>query len=152
MRALCTASASWTRVTRGDLAYYLQESSRTVTHALTTKDPNSQIPYIDQARTADQEVDRLITAFLKLDLDEETRAAAAEFSASRRAYLAARDEIIFFSLTDQNELALATDLTRSTPAFDRTREWLRRVKASLDRYSAALSDAVLHASTAAWVN
>jgi hypothetical protein len=39
---------------QGDLAYYLQESRRTVTYALTTKDPNSQLPYIDEARAADQ--------------------------------------------------------------------------------------------------
>lgn len=130
---------------QGDLAYYLQESRRTVTYALTTKDPNSKLPYIDEARAADQEVNRVVASFLKLNLDERTRTAVGEFVASHREYLATRDEIISFILTDQNAQALATDLTRSTPAFDRTRDRLRRVKASLDAYSASLSDKVLHA-------
>ncbi len=130
---------------QGDVAYYLQESRRTVIYALTTKDPNSQLPYIDQARSADQEVDRLIGLFLKLDLDRGTRSAARDFTANRREYLAARDEIISFILTDQTAQALAVDLTRSTPAFERTTDSLRRIKASLDRYSASLSEQLLHA-------
>ncbi|MBV9766675.1 MAG: response regulator [Acidobacteriaceae bacterium] len=130
---------------QGDIAYYLQESRRTVIYALTTKDPNAQLPYIDQARSADHEVDRLISVFLKLDLDQKTRSAAREFTSNRSDYLAARDQIISLILTDQIEQALAVDLTRSTPAFDRTRDSLRRVKANLDRYSASLSEQLLRA-------
>ncbi len=130
---------------QGDVAYYLQESRRTVIYALTTKDPNSQLPYVDQARSADQEVDRLIGLFLKLDLDAKTRSAAREFTANRLEYLAARDQIISLILTDEIAQALAVDLTRSTPAFERATESLRRVKASLDRYSASLSDELMRA-------
>ncbi|MBV8895177.1 MAG: hypothetical protein JO051_01600, partial [Acidobacteriaceae bacterium] len=72
---------------QGDIAYYLQESRRTVIYALTTKDPNAQLPYIDQAKSADQEVDRLISVFLKLDLDQRTRSAAQEFTSNRSEYL-----------------------------------------------------------------
>ena len=129
---------------QGDIAYYLQESRRTVIYALTTKDPNAQLPYIDLAKSADREVDRLIGVFLKLDLDQKTRSAAREFTANRSEYLAARDEIISLILTDQIAQALAVDLTRSTPAFERTRDSLRRVKANLDRYSATLSEQLLH--------
>ncbi|MGA8026376.1 MAG: response regulator [Bryobacteraceae bacterium] len=130
---------------QGDIAYYLQESRRTVIYALTTKDPNSQLPYIDQAKSADQEVDRLTGVFLKLDLDQRTRSAAGQFTANRSEYLAARDQIISLILTDRIEQALAVDLTRSTPAFERTRDSLRRVKADLDRYSASLSEQLLRA-------
>jgi len=130
---------------QGDIAYYLQESRRTVIYALTTKDPNAQLPYIDQAKSADQEVDRLISVFLKLDLDQRTRSAAQEFTSNRSEYLAARDEIISLILTDEIAQALAVDLTRSTPAFERTRDSLRRVKANLDRYSGTLSEQLLRA-------
>jgi signal transduction histidine kinase/CheY-like chemotaxis protein len=129
----------------GDVAYYLQESRRTVLYALTTKDPNSQLPYVDRARSADQEVDRLVGSFLKLDLDDKTRSEVGEFIASRRAYLETRDKIVALILTDQIQEALAMDLTRGTPAFDRVTRNLRRVKASLDRHSAVLSDQVLQA-------
>jgi len=129
----------------GDVAYYLQESRRTVIYALTSKDPNAQLPYIDQARAADQEVDRLVGSFLKLDLDEKTRSEVGEFSTARRIYLDTRDEIISLILTDQIPEALAMDLTRGTPAFDRVTWNLRRAKASLDQHSALLSDQVLHA-------
>jgi signal transduction histidine kinase/DNA-binding response OmpR family regulator len=80
-----------------------------------------------------------------LDLDEKTRAALKQFSGSRREYVTARDEIISLILTDQSDQALAVDLTRSTPAFDRTLGYLRQMKTSLDRYSVSLSEAVLHA-------
>jgi signal transduction histidine kinase/CheY-like chemotaxis protein len=130
---------------QGDVAYYLQESRRTVTYALTTKDPNAQLPYIDQARSADREVDHLVGLLLKLDLDEKTRAALKQFIDSRRVYLTARDEIISLILTDQNDQALASDLTRSTPAFNRAAERLRQMKIDIDRYSASLSGSVLHA-------
>ena len=89
-------------------------------------------------------MDRLVSLFLKLDLDRKTRLAAMEFTSNRREYLAARDQIISLILTDEIAQALAVDLTRSTPAFERTTDSLRRVKASLDRYSASLSDELLH--------
>jgi two-component system sensor histidine kinase/response regulator len=130
---------------QGDVAYYLQESRRTVIYALTTKDPNSQLPYIDQARSADQEVDRLVASFLKLDLDENTRSDVEKFIAARALYLKTRDQIVALILTDQIREALAMDLTRSTPEFDRVTRNLRRTKASLDRHSALLADQVLHA-------
>lgn len=130
---------------QGDLAYYLQESRRTVTYALTTKDPNAQLPYIDQARSADRDVDHLVGLFLKLDLDGRTRASLKQFIDSRREYLTARDKIIALILTDQNDQALALDLTQSTPAFDRAAERLRQMKVDIDQYSASLSGSVLHA-------
>ncbi len=143
-RALYTVGVLGESV-EGDLAYYLQESRRTVTYALTTKDPNAQLPYIDQARSADRDVDRLVGLLLKLDLDGRTRASLKQFIGSRREYLTARDKIIALILTDQNDQALALDLTQSTPAFDRAAERLRQMKVDIDRYSASLSASVLHA-------
>src|SRR5256885_6597583 len=135
-RALYTVGVLGESV-QGDVAYYLQESRRTVTYALTTKDPNAQLPYIDQARSADHAVDRLISSLSKLDFDDKTRAALKQFIGSRPEYLAARDEIISLILTDHNDQALVIDLTRSTPAFNRAVERLRQMKTSLDRYSAS---------------
>src|SRR5450432_906396 len=43
----------------GDLQAFTQQSRRTLIYALTTSDPNEQIPFVVQARSADKRVIQL---------------------------------------------------------------------------------------------
>ena len=57
----------------GDIEYYMQESRRTVIYALTSKDPNVQLPYVDEARRADAQVKLVMNELRRLALDEGLR-------------------------------------------------------------------------------
>ena len=92
----------------GDLQFFAQESRRTVTYALTTTDPNIQIPYIDQARSADAAIDRLRDRLSRLPLDGATRRALDSWVGRHAKYLAIRDEIIALILVDQTEIGRAS--------------------------------------------
>ena len=124
---------------QGDLQYSAQESRRTLIYALTTNDPNRQLPYIDQARAADLEVDRSVSGIATLELDPQSARELAGFAAAWKVYLATRDEIISLILTDRPKDALAMDMARSVPAFEAANSALRRSKASADRYAESLS-------------
>src|SRR5437016_1518080 len=45
--------------TSGEMAFQIQEGRRTVIYALTTRDPNQQLGYIDEARAAGEAVAQL---------------------------------------------------------------------------------------------
>jgi signal transduction histidine kinase/DNA-binding response OmpR family regulator len=124
---------------QGDLQYSLQESRRTLIYALTTNDPNRQLPYIDQARNADLDVERAIDQIGKLDLAPDYRRQIERFAGAWRRYLVIRDEIIALMLTDRPKDAMALDVVQSVPAFEEANRELRMSKAGLDKYAAALS-------------
>jgi two-component system, sensor histidine kinase and response regulator len=120
----------------GDLQFFAQESRRTVVYALTTKDPNIQLPYIDQGRSADARIEQLRHELLNLPLNSATRRAVDNFEHQWAEYLQIRDEIIALILVDQQGKALALDLAKAHPSFELVKGALSSIKGSLDRYAA----------------
>jgi len=118
--------------TAGDLAFQIQEGRRTAVYALTTSDPNEQIVYIDQARNAGDAVGRLQRRLSASPLDPDARRALKEFSRLWNAYLPERDQVIALTLGGETGAALAHDLKRAHPPFEKVKAALTRLQAELD--------------------
>src|SRR5260221_4947627 len=91
---------------QGDIQFFTQESRRTMFYALTSNDPNLQLPFVDKARAASQRVDGLIQSLLALDLSRESRQSATHFADRWREYVSVRDQIIAGILEEEIKQAL----------------------------------------------
>jgi len=131
--------------TAGDLAFQIQEGRRTTVYALTTSDPNQQLAYIDQARTAGDAVALLQGRLRDSPLDDRCRLALSDFSLLWTNYLAERDQIIALTLVGDKNAALASDLGRAHPAFERVKAALTRLQSELDRSAGSRLQSVTRA-------
>ncbi len=119
--------------TAAEMAFQIQEGRRTVIYALTTTDPNNQLAYVVQARTAGDAVADLEQRLAASRLDDRSRTALATFVASWDVYQKIRDGVIASILVGDGKGGLATDLGRAQPAFELVRTSLIRLRAELDR-------------------
>ena len=94
----------------GEMSFDMQESRRTFVYAMRTADPDQQLNYIDQARSSDRAVDRIVARFTALPFDTRCRRALADLVQGWQDYLAIRDEVIASILAGQGSAALAIDL------------------------------------------
>lgn len=122
--------------TAGDLAFQMQEGRRTAVYALTTADPNEQIAYVEQARTAGDAVDSLERRLAVEPLDAGSKRAFNELSRLWQAYLPERNQVIALTLLGEKQAALQQDLQRAHPSFERVKAALARLQAELDRSAA----------------
>ena len=118
----------------GELINATQESRRLFLYALTSSDPNQQLPYIDQARMADSEVTRIAQRLGQLRLGGGTQRHLAAFDQAWHEYLQVRDEIMALILTGRAGEATALDLTRGNRQFQKSSDAMRRLKEELDAY------------------
>ena len=118
-----------------DLQGYTQESRRVFVYALTTKDPNIQLPYVNAAHTADQEVGQRYDALAKVDLNPVTRSALTLVKADWKKYLEVRDQIVGLILEDRSDLALEEEKAAGAPRFEHCARSLQELKRLLDRYA-----------------
>ncbi len=130
---------------QGEIQFFTQESRRTVSYALTTNDPNLQLPFVDQARTASQRVDSLVQNLLALDLSQESRNSATHFADRWKEYVSVRDEIIAGILEEEIKQALMLDMHEGVQKFEAASDALHRFKDQLDRDSARQSGNVRNA-------
>lgn len=117
----------------GELAFNIQESRRTFVYALTTTNPNEQLAYIDQAHSSDEAVDHIIARLSALPFERRYSQTLNDLARGWKGYLAIRDEVIAQILVGQNGSALALDLGRAHPAFERVRQKMIALRQELDR-------------------
>jgi PAS domain S-box-containing protein len=119
--------------TAGEMAFQIQEGRRTVTYALTTEDPNQQVAYVEQARTAGDMVEQLKQLLLTSPLDTRAHRTLAAFWRQWNEYLQIRDQIIATILVGDKQQALALDFSQAHPAFERAKDSLMLLETQLDR-------------------
>src|SRR5204863_7656271 len=108
----------------GNLQYDAQETRRSTLYALSTENSNLQVQYADQSRLADARVTAGIAEYLK------EAELPGEIELGRRlqrdwsTYLAVRDEVLGLILEGSTKEAVARDLAKGVPLFDRVRQSL----------------------------
>jgi signal transduction histidine kinase len=116
----------------GGLQFDAQETRRATLYALTTNDSNLQVEYADQTREADKRVTEAIADYLQ------QAQLPAEIDAGKRlrqdwlAYLSVRDEVLASILEGSTKEAVALDLSKGVPLFDRVRQDLEEIKRLYD--------------------
>lgn len=118
-----------------DLQRYTQESRRTFVYALTTNDPNVQLPYVLQARAADKSVSTLYRRFAGLDLELESKKLLAQIEDEWRSYLSVRDEVISQILEGRGPEAARLERSSGVPAYEICANDLNTLKQHLDAYA-----------------
>jgi diguanylate cyclase (GGDEF)-like protein len=116
----------------GDLQAFTQQSRRTLIYALTTSDPNEQIPFVVQARSADKRVIQLHGAFSQIDLDARTRAVLGQVERDWRQYQGVRDEIVSLILVGQPAAAMKLEQKEGAADFEACSRSLQSLKEHLD--------------------
>ena len=124
---------------QGDLQYYTQEGRRNFLYALSTDDPNEQLPWVNQARMADQKIQSLVQSSLDLDLDATTRQGVITLDQNWKYYSKVRDNIIALILEGQPKEAVALDSTTGALAFKVVSDTIWTLKKSLDSYASRQS-------------
>ena len=112
----------------GDLQYQAQEARRTLLYALATTDSNLQVDYADQSRAAEALVARRLEEYQSLVTQEEETADAQNLARDWAKYLAVRDELIAAMLEGDPKAAVALDLQKGVPAFNKLRADLEQTK------------------------
>lgn len=112
----------------GELQYHTQEARRAVLYALTTKNPNRQLDYVDRSRMADDSVDAILREDRVLAAMAGKDGGSDAFSPVWRDYLQVRDDVIGGILEGRGQEALDLDLEKGVPAFDRVRDALAALK------------------------
>ena len=118
--------------TAAEMAFQIQEGRRTVIYALTTNDPNNQLTFIGQARSAGDAVADLEHRLSDSSLAPGPRKALVSFSTNWTAYQKIRDGVIASILVGDPKGGLAVDLDQAQPAFELVRNSLIQLRAELD--------------------
>ena len=115
-----------------DLEFETQESRRAFLYALSTQDPNEQLPFIDQARGASQKVGggvRRLRLLPTTDLGQHIDA----FEHAWAGYSKVRNEIIARVLEGDTAAAMDVERTRGQPAFGEALRNLHALKSTLEQ-------------------
>jgi polar amino acid transport system substrate-binding protein len=119
----------------GDVAFQIQEDRRAVVYALTTDNPDNELPYVDQARAAADAV-ALVVWELKASRPGAAAAGALrEFSERWEAYLTTQDRITAEMVAGHHKEALAIDRNEARAAFDAAKTSLTRLQTRLDQWA-----------------
>lgn len=116
----------------GGLQYDAQETRRSTLYALTTNDSNLQVEYADQTREADKRVTEGIAEYLQQARLPREVEVGTRLQADWVAYLNVRDEVLALILEGSTKEAVALDLSRGVPLFDRVRQDLEETKRLYD--------------------
>jgi signal transduction histidine kinase len=116
----------------GSLQYDAQETRRSTLYALTTNDSNLQVVYADQSRGADARVTAGIAGYLQQAKLAQEIELAHRLDEDWKAYLAARNEVLGLILEGSIKEAVAFDLARGVPLFDRVRADLEETERLYD--------------------
>ena len=127
---------------QGDIQYYMQESRRRFVYAMTTSDPNEQLPYISKARVADAEVQARLTTLVSLDLPKAALQGAGEFRSRWRAYLQVRDEVISLILEGRAAQAVHLESKLGSEAFENASGALQVMRLDLGEHAKKQSQLV----------
>jgi diguanylate cyclase (GGDEF)-like protein len=128
-----------------DLEFETQESRRAFLYAITTHDPNEQLPYIDQARAASKRVGELAHRIRLLGTPG-IGGWVDGFEVAWGKYRAARDEIVADILEGNIRAAIDAERTSGQPAFFIALRSLHALKSVLEnqaRVDSALVDSTL---------
>ncbi|HTC36828.1 MAG TPA: EAL domain-containing protein [Bryobacteraceae bacterium] len=113
------------------LEYETQESRRAFLYALAVTDPNDQLPYVAEARAANQRVEDELNRLRMLGVPEIT-GNVKEFERAWNKYDEARDDIIALILEGNAPEALRVESGRGKPAFALALGSLHALKAALE--------------------
>ncbi len=117
----------------GDLQEYTQGSRRVFVYALTTKDPNVQLPYVNAARNADVDVTRLFRKISLLPLNSASKEEIAGFYRDWNRYLKVRNSVTGLILEDQPALAMEQERVEGAALFENCAKRLKGLKKRLDQ-------------------
>ena len=109
----------------GELQYQTQEARRSMQYALTTRDPNRQIQYVDQSRAVDEEISSILE---RQHLFQTGQRLEHELPSDWKKYQEVRDEVIASILEGSIDEGIERDLRDGIPAFDRVRDDLTAIK------------------------
>jgi len=115
-----------------EMQYDAQETRRCTLYALTTTDSNLQVEYADESRDADQGVKNRITEFMRSASTPTEKALVGRLNDEWAAYLAVRDEVVALILEGSTSEAIALDLSKGVPTFERVREDMLEVQRIYD--------------------
>lgn len=116
----------------GGLQYDAQETRRSTLYAMTTNDSNLQVEYADQSRDADRRVTDGIAEYLQqAQLPREVE-LGQRLQRDWLAYLDVRNEVLASILEGSTKEAVALDLSRGVPLFDRVRQDLEETQRVYD--------------------
>jgi signal transduction histidine kinase/ActR/RegA family two-component response regulator len=113
------------------------EVRRILLYALHTSDANLQLEYVDQSRSAEARVGRLLESRSAVLSTERTRAARESVVATWTEYLQTRDEVVGLILEGSLREAVALDEALGTARFNRVRNAIADLKSSFKADAAA---------------
>lgn len=117
---------------QGDLQYATQESRRLFLYALTTRDVDEQLVFIEKVRKADVMVDLLVGRSILLRMGEKETAMLEQFAENWLRYGRTRDDIIALTLQGRIEEALHLENDEASQEFDAALALIRTLKATIE--------------------
>src|SRR3989440_4104337 len=117
------------------------EVRRILLYALHTSDANRQLEYVDQSRAAEGRVSQLLASRSPVVSTDGTRKARESVTLAWREYLQTRDEVIGLILEGELGQAVALDEAVGTARFNRVRDAIATLKASVEADAKAQVDA-----------
>ena len=124
-----------------EMLFETEEVRRILLYALHTSDANRQLEYVDQSRSAESRVRRLIESRSPILSTPPTRAARESVSAAWAEYLQTRDEVVGLILEGSLREGVALDEELGTARFNRVRSAIADLKTSFEGDAAAQVDA-----------
>src|SRR5262245_37857078 len=117
------------------------EVRRILLYALHTSDANLQLDYVDQSRSAEGRVKRLLDSQAPILSTDRTRAARESVVAAWGEYLQTRDDVVGLILEGSLREAVDLDEALGTERFNRVRNAIADLKASFKADAATQVDA-----------
>src|SRR3954463_2618588 len=124
-----------------DMLFETGEVRRILLYALHTSDANRQLEYVDQSRSAEGRVTRLLESRSPILSTDRTRTARKSVAAAWTEYLETRDEVIGLILEGRLRQAVALDQAVGTARFNRVRTAIAALKTGFEADAAAQVEA-----------
>jgi signal transduction histidine kinase len=124
-----------------DMLFETGEVRRILLYALHTSDANRQLEYVDQSRSAEGRVTRLLESRSPILSTDRTRTARKSVAAAWTEYLETRDEVIGLILEGSLGQAVALDQAVGTARFNRVRTAIAALKTGFEADAAAQVEA-----------
>jgi signal transduction histidine kinase/CheY-like chemotaxis protein len=123
-----------------DMLFETEEVRRILLYALHTSDANRQLEYVDQSRSAEARVKRLLENRSPILSTAGTRVARESVSAAWIAYLQTRDEVVGLILEGSLKEGVALDEALGNARFTRVRDAIADLKSSFKADAAVQVD------------
>lgn len=132
-----------------DMLFETEEVRRILLYALHTSDANRQLEYVDQSRSAEGRVRRLLDNRAPILSTERTRAARESVSTAWTQYLQTRDEVVGLILEGSLREGVTLDEALGAARFNCVRSAIANLKASFEADAASEVEAERVRSTRA---